>query len=1398
MMTHLKQKKAFISILVMLLAVAVSISAFGFVATHAQETNRTYPSDIDNGQYDAFTDSDRHNQIEVATYCERYGKDISLTEENEVVHMKTQQDDAIALFVPRELFQTEGVSSYIGKEYGFITDTFAVEGSDALHTIVMLFDIIINDNSAATKDHLKIRIQPVFQGEFAYVTPQTEIIKCVKKNTSVKYSNEHQGNIEVDADGDYIVPVPTANVSNVSAVSQCTFSEVNKYYLKNFHSLVSLYNEHHLNEFDDGYQVSQDQGAYFIQTDFAYSGHFYEEGNVSFSDIGKIFVNTVSIGLDTIRLLKLIPANPLISLVGNVADFVKSCMNLAVSAMEQMQPTEKGLTYTPDFTTAEEQIANKGYLTKDSLISVVSNNNEDFILTTGDYIETDYQISISNPGWETRYVTALVMDATTLTDNGFESFTISNVGYSDTYDFAVISERIDANAGEDVDVYLLPNGKQKQYLDIEHTGWYTFFFDAEGKFYNRIADVSDVLNEQEIETIYDENTNSYRAYLHAGKTYTWEIGYLVAQIGGRQTCRYIFDPQKIVVGDTVIPFNNQTSEYIQLKFDDYYFYKLSCAKSGATLHLYDDKMNEIQSGTSLRVENGGGKATYVSVSFAEPITENISIHCDKERDILFKTYAEEEIEPHTIIDDAYCELPVPSERIGYTFAGWWGNEFFEGNPVTGNTLSSINQASITLHANWLYVKYDIIYEENGGDPIADSQYTINDFVRLNDDIHRKGYLFKGWYDNEDLTGTSITQIDQGSTGNRIYYAKWVKEQYKVSFNENNDFIDEQNADLFLNNTEYTQSDFTVNYGQEYKLPIAQTKGFIFEGWYYGDTQITDANGNSVATYTYEDDIGLLAKWTRESYKIKLVVDDEHTYWLINSGISVDEATIDYISGLCPNCMIQALRNASPEGEKPLFRSGYIYNCLTTVPGDGTKLACWHEYKQDLVNGAEYTIYVLYDLEQYQIYFEGVEDEKNDYAFNDIIEYPKFEVKEGYSFNGWLYNDKKCDWIEVPDLTPDSEGNGSVTLKPDIQIIDYKVEYDLGAGTFKPGEEAIKQYNVETETFNLLIPQYANHRFMGWYDNQEFTGEVITQVAKGTTGDKAFYAKWAKEYTVTLIYGTQKEEYKVIDGQEITLPSRAQVDSSNDFYYYDGTWAITVNAEITKRLNIDKVQSYVFDLENDATITLSWAGKYYAIEYVYGFGATFYDGYYQYGKDLTLRDPYVHSLNRFLGYYTDVNFSNEISVISSNQHGTVTLYVKWDYHVGGFFGGGGQVITDDGYMEQYYDSVLVGIPDPDELGFDGFNWIVFEFQFSIREIDDGYQKICLMDENNNIIWEEEIEHGPGYKDTSTITYTKEIKIKLENWNSENYSFYYFRYNARGAFEDDWVIDNTELNVYLTIN
>ena len=59
-------------------------------------------------------------------------------------------------------------------------------------------------------------------------------------------------------------------------------------------------------------------------------------------------------------------------------------------------------------------------------------------------------------------------------------------------------------------------------------------------------------------------------------------------------------------------------------------------------------------------------------------------------------------------------------------------------------------------------------------------YTYGVGATLPTDVTRTGYTFKGWYDNENLTGSPVTAISDTETGNKEYWAKWEANAPKLS------------------------------------------------------------------------------------------------------------------------------------------------------------------------------------------------------------------------------------------------------------------------------------------------------------------------------------------------------------------------------------------------------------------------------------------------------------------------------------------------------------------------------------------------------------------------------------------------------------------------------------------
>ena len=95
-------------------------------------------------------------------------------------------------------------------------------------------------------------------------------------------------------------------------------------------------------------------------------------------------------------------------------------------------------------------------------------------------------------------------------------------------------------------------------------------------------------------------------------------------------------------------------------------------------------------------------------------------------------------------------------------------------------------------------------------------YGVGATLPTADDMTYTGYMFKGWYDNENLTGSPVTAIGVTETGNKEYWAKWEINQYTITFDTNG------GSEI---------APITQDYGTAITAPANPTrKGYTFKGW----------------------------------------------------------------------------------------------------------------------------------------------------------------------------------------------------------------------------------------------------------------------------------------------------------------------------------------------------------------------------------------------------------------------------------------------------------------------------------------------------------------------------------------------------------------------------------------
>ena len=123
-----------------------------------------------------------------------------------------------------------------------------------------------------------------------------------------------------------------------------------------------------------------------------------------------------------------------------------------------------------------------------------------------------------------------------------------------------------------------------------------------------------------------------------------------------------------------------------------------------------------------------------------------------------------------------------------------------------------------LTVQWTAPTYAVTLHANGGTINNGNvtEYTYGVGATLPTDVTRTGYTFKGWYYNENLTGSPVTAIGGTETGNKEYWAKWEINQYTITVKPENG-----KADITI----------TQDYGTNITAPADPTReGYTFMGW----------------------------------------------------------------------------------------------------------------------------------------------------------------------------------------------------------------------------------------------------------------------------------------------------------------------------------------------------------------------------------------------------------------------------------------------------------------------------------------------------------------------------------------------------------------------------------------
>ena len=225
--------------------------------------------------------------------------------------------------------------------------------------------------------------------------------------------------------------------------------------------------------------------------------------------------------------------------------------------------------------------------------------------------------------------------------------------------------------------------------------------------------------------------------------------------------------------------------------------------------------------------------------------------------------------------------------------------------------------------------------------------------------------------------------------------------------------------------------------------------------------------------------------------------------------------------------------------------------------DGYRFLGWYT-TADFADGTRITeipknssgIIMLYaNWELWGIHYElgGGEFAEGDTPYTDYVENgatPLYTpVKDGFEFGGWYTSPSFSQESLVTEIPAGTTGYTVLYAKWNKDGINY----ELGGGAFKEGDEPYTDFIVGEET-PLITPVRDGYVFGGWYTTADFAdGTKIDAVPAGATGSFWVYAEWL--YTIYEDFSTVSEGVKLQNStsarptiNDITLASNNAADA----------------------------------------------------------------------------------------------------------------------------------------------------------------------------------------------------------------------------------------------------------------
>ena len=395
---------------------------------------------------------------------------------------------------------------------------------------------------------------------------------------------------------------------------------------------------------------------------------------------------------------------------------------------------------------------------------------------------------------------------------------------------------------------------------------------------------------------------------------------------------------------------------------------------------------------------------------------------------------------------------------------------------------------------------------------------------------RSNYTFTGWFDTADASGAAVTTLPAASGESQTFYAGWSANE--VAFTVEHWVQNTTGEDYTKTKTETMRAavDSTIT-PADYASSAVVRDGISYEAAY------EQGGEQPITTVTVAEGMTLKLRYARKT------------------------STLTWVYGDCTatgGTPAGTIRFEQPITAPTLERTGYTY--------------VWQPEVADKAGLENLTYTAVWTANSYTVSFDanvgvGAMDTQSMTYGQEAALIANAFTRAGYTFTGWNtardgsgtpYADK----ASVSNLT--ATNNATVTLYAQWSLDTYTISYRNADGSaitnWASGVTLVERYTVEDSTITLpgedafVVP--TAKVFGGWFEDADCTGDAVTSIPTGSTGDKTFYVLWEDERNEFVFAdpdGLMETMPTLTDTSytpgETTLPTDVRAKSGYAFLYW---------------------------------------------------------------------------------------------------------------------------------------------------------------------------------------------------------------------------------------------------------